>query len=67
MSVTNAWEALTEFKKVANSSNSIQAEFQGWGTKIIQFIVKGGEDCSLTIRDGRLILEKGKKDINLPH
>ena len=62
MAVTNVWDALTEFKKIANASKSIQAEFQGWGNKVIQFIVKAGEDCSLIIREGRLALEKGRKE-----
>lgn len=62
MSVTNIWDALTEFKKIARSSKTIQAEFQSWGERVIQFIVKGGEDCCVTIRNGKMILEKGKKE-----
>ena len=62
MSVTSVWDALTEFKKIANSYKSIQAEFLSWGDRVIQLIVKGGEDCCMIIRGGRMSLEKGKKD-----
>jgi len=62
MSVANAWEALSEFKKIVNSSKSIQAEFQAWGDKVIQFLIKGGENCSIVFREGRMILEKGEKE-----
>ena len=62
MSVTNIWDALQELKNLARNTKSIQAELQSWGDRVIQLIVKGGEDCSVTIRDGTLLLEKGKKE-----
>ena len=60
MDVTNVWEALNEFKKVVNNSTSIQNELKKWGNRIIQFIVKAGEDCCIMVREGKLAIEKGK-------
>ncbi|MHA1648893.1 MAG: SCP2 sterol-binding domain-containing protein [Candidatus Helarchaeota archaeon] len=62
MSVTNVWDALTEFKNVVKRTKSIQNELEKWGDHVIQFIVKGGEDCNIMVRNGQIILEKGKKD-----
>jgi len=61
MEVTNLWDALTEFKNLAIKTKSIQQQLESWGDRTIQFIVKGGEDCTLSIRKGKIILEKGKK------
>lgn len=62
VSVANVWDALKEFKKVVNASKSIQAEFQAWRDRVIQFIVKGGENCYIKLQNGKMIIEKGKKD-----
>ncbi len=59
MAVTNLWDALEEFKNIVNNMKSIQAELQSWGDRTIQFIVKGGQDCYMRIRNGRLAIEKG--------
>jgi len=61
MEVTNLWEALTEFKNKGNKTKSIQQQLENWGDRTIQFIVQGGEDCTLILRKGRIVLEKGKK------
>ncbi|HUX98808.1 MAG TPA: SCP2 sterol-binding domain-containing protein [Candidatus Deferrimicrobium sp.] len=62
MDITNIWDALQEFKKVANNTKYIQAELQNWGDRVIQLIVRAGEDCCIIVRNGRIILEKGKKE-----
>ena len=62
MSVTNLWDALEEFKNIVNNTKSIQAELQSWGDRTIQFIVKGGQNCYMSIRDGRLAIERGNID-----
>ena len=61
MEVTTLWEALTEFKNKGNKTKSIQQQLESWGDRTIQFIVQGGEDCTLILRKGRIVLEKGKK------
>ena len=62
MSVTNVWDALQELKNLARNTKSIKAELLSWGDRSIQFIVKGGEDCSVMVKEGNLLLEKGKKE-----
>ncbi len=62
MSVTNIWDTLTEFKNIVNNSKTIQAEFNAWGGRTIQFIVKGGADCFIILKGGKMILEKGKNE-----
>jgi putative sterol carrier protein len=62
MEVTNLWDALTEFKNIGIKTKSIQQQLESWGDHTIQFIVKGGEDCTLIIRKGKVALEKGKKE-----
>ncbi len=59
MSATNILDALSEFKTVVNSHVSIQDELQRWGNKLIQFIVKGGKDCYMTIQNGRVSIAEG--------
>jgi putative sterol carrier protein len=65
MEVTNIWEALTEFKRVMNKSKSIQQQLESWGDRTVQFIVKGGEDCTMTIQNGKVALQKGKTEADL--
>jgi putative sterol carrier protein len=62
MEITNIWDALQEFKNVINTRKFIQEELRNWGSHTIQFVVKAGEDCCITIRDGRVLVEKGKKE-----
>lgn len=59
MSISNAWDALSELQKIANKSVTLQAELQHWGDQVIQFEVKGGENCYVTVHKGRVFLERG--------
>ena len=62
MSIANIWEALQEFKNLTNHTKFIQAELQSWGDRTIQFIVKGGKDCNITVQNGRILLDQGTKE-----
>ncbi|MHA1276089.1 MAG: SCP2 sterol-binding domain-containing protein [Candidatus Helarchaeota archaeon] len=62
MAVINLWDALSEFQNIINNTKSIQVELQKWGDRTIQFLVKGGQDCFVRIQNGRILLEKGKKE-----
>ncbi|MHA1131307.1 MAG: SCP2 sterol-binding domain-containing protein [Candidatus Helarchaeota archaeon] len=62
MAVINLWDALSEFQNIINNTKSIQVELQKWGDRTIQFLVKGGQDCFVRVQNGRILLEKGKKE-----
>jgi len=62
LAVINLWDALSEFQNIINNTKSIQVELQKWGDRTIQFLVKGGQDCFVRIQNGRILLEKGKKE-----
>jgi len=62
LAVINLWDALSEFQNIINNTKSIQVELQKWGDRTIQFLVKGGQDCFVRVQNGRILLEKGKKE-----